>query len=125
MTGATRETDDSTTNEATFSRKRLVSERSEVRKPQEGKSEQRTKSKQSKSQREQDADVSNQRRLSALSVHILEAAGDKYVPDAVTDLSIEKLISAIEAVGDKDVAPPRSDLAEDWQRARAQQLMSE
>jgi hypothetical protein len=110
-----------------------VSERTELRKPQQSKSEHRSISQQSKSKPERDESVRSQRRPSARFVAILEAAGDKYVPNSVTDLSEEWQTRAIEAVGDKDVATPSIDLVEDWQRDlyeeflvwRANQVMSE
>ena len=102
-------------------RKRPANERTELRKPQQSKSEQ-IKSEQGKSQREQGESARAQDRFSALFVRILEAAGDKPIPNPV-ELAEDRQTLAIEAVGEKDVAIPRIDLEEDWQRALYEEFL--
>jgi hypothetical protein len=117
----------STTEGAEVIRKRPANERTELRKPQQSKSEQQSRSEQSKSeqgksQREQGESARAQERFSTLFVRILEAAGDKPVPNPV-ELAEDRQTLAIEAVGEKDVAIPRIDLEEDWQRALYEEFL--
>src|SRR5262245_51004075 len=133
-TGSTTEVGEPSTSEPSSTRKRSTNERTELRKPQQSKSEQ-INSEQIKSeqgQREDGETARAQDRFSKFFVRILEAAGDKPVPNAV-ELAEDRQTLAIEAVGEKDVATPRIDLEEDWQRAlyeefliwRSKQLMLE
>ena len=109
-------------------RKRQDSERTELRRPQPSKSEQevkseQSKSEQSKSEREQAGVALARERLATLFARILEAAGDKLVPDPMVELTEEAQIAAIEAVGEKDVITPRIDLEEDWQKALYEEFL--
>ena len=104
-------------------RKRQDSERTELRRPQPSKSEQEVKSEQSKSEREQAGVALARERLATLFARILEAAGDKLVPDPMVELTEEAQIAAIEAVGEKDVITPRIDLEEDWQKALYEEFL--
>jgi len=53
---------------------------------------------------------------------ILEAAGDKFVPGAATELSEDEKRTAIEAVGEKDVFALQTVL-EDWQKELYEQFL--
>ena len=99
-----------------------------MRRPQPSKSEQevkseQNKSEQSKSEREQAGVALARERLATLFARILEAAGDKLVPDPMVELTEEAQIAAIEAVGEKDVITPRIDLEEDWQKALYEEFL--
>jgi hypothetical protein len=120
-TGSTTEGGEPSTSGPSFTRKRSTNERTELRKPQQSKSEQ-IKSEQGKSQREEGETARAQERFSTFFVRILEAAGDKPVPNAV-ELADDRQTLAIEAVGEKDVAIPRIDLEEDWQRALYEEFL--
>lgn len=119
--GSTTEGGEPSTSEPSSTRKRSTNERTELRKPQQSKSEQ-IKSEQGKSQREEGDTVRAQDQFSKLFVRILEAAGDKPVPNAV-ELAEDRQTLAIEAVGEKDVPTPRIDLEEDWQRALYEEFL--
>ena len=119
-TGSTTEGGEPSTSGPSFTRKRSTNERTELRKPQQSRSEQ-IKSEQGKSQREEET-ARAQDGFSKLFVRILEAAGDKPVPDQV-ELAEDRQTLAIEAVGEKDVATPRIDLEEDWQRALYEEFL--
>jgi hypothetical protein len=125
-TGSTTEVGELSTSESSSTRKRSTNERTDLRKPQQSKSEQikseQIKSEQGKSQREEGETARAQDRFSKLFVRILEAAGDKPVPNAV-ELAEDWQTLAIEAVGEKDVATPRIDLEEDWQRALYEEFL--
>jgi hypothetical protein len=133
LTGAgrsssTTETGEQSTSAPPVTRRRPDSERTELRKSQQSKSdqnksEQQTKSEQSKSEREQGGSGRAQERLATLFVRILEAAGDKIVPNPTGDLTEASQTAAIEAVGEKDVVTPRIDLEEDWQRALYEEFL--
>jgi hypothetical protein len=56
-------------------------------------------------------------------VPILEAAGDKYVPDATTEMTEDEKRTAIEAVGEKDVFIPPPVLEQDWQKVLYEQFL--
>jgi len=106
-------------------RKRQDSERTELRKPsksEQGKPEQ-GKSEQSKPEPEQGGTARAREQLATLFARILEAAGDKLVPDPMVELTEESQIAAIEAVGEKDVITPRIDLEEDWQKALYEEFL--
>jgi len=121
------ETGEPSTSGPSVTRRPSEGERTELKKPQQSKSEPQIKSEQSKSQREQSEPSRTQERSSKLALAVLEAAGDKLVPDSPPELTT----SALEAAGDKDVVAPKADLEHDWQRAlyeeflmwRAMQLM--
>jgi len=110
------ETGEPLTSAPSVTRRPPEIERTELKKPQ-----------QSKSQREQSESSRAQERSSKLALAVLEAAGDKLIPDSPPELTA----SALEAAGDKDVVAPKADLEHDWQRAlyeeflvwRAMQLM--
>jgi hypothetical protein len=128
LTGAVKgsppsEVGEPSTNGPPVTRKRLDAERTELKKPQQNKSEQQSKSEQSKSEREHFGSERAQERLAMLFARILEAAGDKLVPNATIELTEESLTSAIEAVGEKDVVTPRIDLEEDWQKALYEEFL--
>jgi hypothetical protein len=84
--------------------------------------EQQSKSSQSKPEKEKSETVRSPSRAASLQV-ILEAAGDKDVPDAATNLSAEEQKTALEAVGDKDVFAPRTELTQDWQKELYEQFL--
>jgi flagellar biosynthesis GTPase FlhF len=98
------------------------SERAEQRRSQQSKLEQQPKSSQSTAEKEKSDTVRPPSRAASLQV-ILEAAGDKDVPDATTNLSAEEQKTAIEAVGDKDVFAPRTELTQDWQKELYEQFL--
>jgi len=62
-------------------------------------------------------------RSSISTVSILEAAGDKIVPDAPIEPEEGVLKSAIEAVGDKDVDTPPPELEAHWQQALFEEFL--
>ena len=108
-------------------RKRQDSERTELRKFQQSKLEQgkpeQGKSEQSKPEPEQGGPARAREQLATLFARILEAAGDKLVPDPMVELTEQSQIAAIEAVGEKDVITPRIDLEEDWQKALYEEFL--
>jgi hypothetical protein len=55
-------------------------------------------------------------------MQILEAAGDKFLPGAAPELSEDEKRTAIEAVGEKDVFPLQTVLA-DWQKELYEQFL--
>jgi len=113
------ETAEPSTSAPSVTRRPPESERTELKKPQQSKSEPQIKSEQSKSQREQSEPTRAQGRSSQLALAILEAAGDKLVPNSPPELTT----SALEAAGDKDVVPPRADLEHDWQKALYEEFL--
>ena len=109
-------------NDNSAASKQPNNERAEQRKSQQSKLEQQSKSSQSKSEKEKSDTVRSPNRAASLQV-ILEAAGDKDVPDATTNLSSDEQKTAIEAVGDKDVFAPRTELTQDWQKELYEQFL--
>lgn len=117
------EANEASANDNSAASKQPNSERAEQRKSQQSKLEQPSKSGQSKPEKEKSDTVRSPSRAASLQV-ILEAAGDKDVPDATTNLSTEEQKTAIEAVGDKDVfAAPRTELTQDWQKELYEQFL--
>jgi flagellar biosynthesis GTPase FlhF len=96
-------------------------ERTEQKKSQQSKLEQQPKAGQSKPEKEK----SDAARASSapLQVPILEAAGDKFVPGATTEMSEDEKRTAIEAVGEKDVFAQQTALEEDWQKELYEQFL--
>jgi|SRR6185369_658856 hypothetical protein len=107
-------------NDNSAASKQPNSERAEQKRSQQSKLEQ-PKSGQSKEKEKSDT-ARSPSRAASLQV-ILEAAGDKDVPDATTNLSAEEQKTAIEAVGDKDVFAPQTELAQDWQKELYEQFL--
>jgi len=89
-------------------------ERTEQKKSQQSKLEQQAKPSQSKPEKEKSETARSPNRTASLQV-ILEAAGDKDVPGAATDLSEEQKRTAMEAVGEKDVFASQTVREQDWQ----------
>jgi hypothetical protein len=116
------EANEAPANDNSAASKQPNNERAEQRKSQQSKLEQQSKSGQSKSEKEKSDTVRSPSRAASLQV-ILEAAGDKDVPDATTSLSAEEQKTAIEAVGDKDVFAPRTELTQDWQKELYEQFL--
>jgi len=121
LTGSTTETREPTASEASVTRKRQGNERTEPKKQPQSKPEQQGKSEQSKAERERAESARAQLRSSALS--ILEAAGDKVIPDAPAEPEEGWLKSAIEAVGDKDVVIPPTEQDTSWQQALYEEFL--
>jgi len=83
--------------------------------------EQQPKSSQSKEKEKSDSARSPSR---TVPLHlVLEAAGDKDVPDPQTNLSAEEQKTAIEAVGDKDVFAAQTELTQNWQKELYEQFL--
>ena len=133
------ETNEASTNDNAATSKQPNSERAEQKKSQQSKLEQPSKSIQTKSEKEKSDTVRAPNRVAPLLVPILEAAGDKYVPDDTTEMTEDEKRTAIEAVGEKDVFAPqtareqgRQAELQDWQKElyehflmwRIRQLMS-
>jgi hypothetical protein len=116
------EANEAPANDNSAASKQPNNERAEQRKSQQSKLEQQPKSAQSKSEKDRSDIARSPSRAASLQV-ILEAAGDKDVPDATTDLSAEEQKTAIEAVGDKDVFAPRTELTQDWQKELYEQFL--
>jgi flagellar biosynthesis GTPase FlhF len=116
------ETNEAPANDNAATSKQPNSERAEQKKSQQSKLEQQSKSGQSKPEKEKSDTARSSSRTASLQV-ILEAAGDKDVPDATTNLSAEEQKTAIEAVGDKDVFAPQTELAQDWQKELYEQFL--
>jgi hypothetical protein len=132
------ETNEAPANDSSAAGKQPNNERTEQKKSQQNKPEQQAKANQSKPEKEKSETARAPNRTASLQL-ILEAAGDKDVPDAETNLSAEEQKTAIEAVGEKEVfasqtvrAPDLPKGLEDWQRElyeeflmwRIKQLMS-
>jgi len=107
------ETNEAPANDSSATAKQPNNERTEQKKSQQSKTEQQAKAVQSKSEKEKSETARSPNRAASLQV-ILEAAGDKDVPDAATNLSAEEQKTAIEAVGEKDVFASRSERESDW-----------
>jgi flagellar biosynthesis GTPase FlhF len=116
------EANEAPANDNSAASKQPNSERAEQKKSQQSKLEQQSKSGQSKPEKEKSDTARSLSRTASLQV-ILEAAGDKDVPDATTNLSAEEQKTAIEAVGDKDVFAPQTELAQDWQKELYEQFL--
>ena len=120
------ETNEASANDNSAASKQPNNERAEQKKSQQSKSEQQAKASPSKPEKEK-SDTA--RAPSApRQVPILEAAGDKFVPDATAELTAEEQKTAIEAVGEKDivipqVVTPRTDLEQDWQKELYEQFL--
>ncbi len=98
-------TNEASANDNAATSKQPGSERAEQGKAQQSKLEQQSKSTQTKPEKEK-SDTA--RAPSApLYVQILEAAGDKFVPGATTEISEDEKRTAIEAVGEKTSSPCR------------------
>jgi len=107
----TTETNEATTNDSSTTSKQP--ERTEQKKSQQSKLEQQSKASQSKPEKDNTARVLN--RAAPLQVQILEAAGDKFVPDD-TEMTEDQKRTAIEAVGEKDVFASHTVREPDWQK---------
>jgi flagellar biosynthesis GTPase FlhF len=117
------ETNEAPANDNAATSKQPNSERAEQKKSQQSKSEQQSKSGQSKTEKEKSDTARAPNRIAPLQVSILEAAGDKYVPDATTEMTEDEKRTAIEAVGEKDVFAQQTKLEEDWQRELYEQFL--
>lgn len=114
-------TNEASANDNAATSKQPGSERTEQGKAQQSKLEQQSKSTQTKPEKEK-SDTA--RAPSApLYVQILEAAGDKFVPGATTEISEDEKRTAIEAVGEKDVFALQTRLEEDWQKELYEQFL--
>jgi hypothetical protein len=116
------EANEAPANDNSAASKQPDSERAEQKKSQQSKLEQQSKSGQSKPEKEKSDTARSPSRAAPLQL-ILEAAGDKDVPDGATTLSAEEQKTAIEAVGDKDVFGPRTELTNDWQKELYEQFL--
>jgi hypothetical protein len=117
------ETNEASTNDNSAASKQPNGERTEQKKSQQSKAEQQSKSSQSKQDKSDAA-----RTLSRAAPLLLEAAGDKLLPDATAELTVEEQKIAIEAIGDKDVAipqviTPQTQLEQDWQKELYEQFL--
>jgi hypothetical protein len=92
----------------------------QLKKPEQSK--QKNKSEHVRSEHAQNESTRAQHRSARLPVRLLEAASEKYVPDAALKLQQDRQKSAIKAVGRKDVITPRTDL-EEWQRALYEEFL--
>ena len=101
--------------------KQSGSERAEQGKAQQSKSEQQAKASQSEPEKKR-ADTARAPSV-PLQVPILEAAGDKLVPNAAAELSDDEKRTAIEAVGEKDVFASQTVPEEDWQKELYKQFL--
>jgi hypothetical protein len=119
----TTEANETSANESSATSKQPNSERTEQRKSQQSKLEQQAKSTQSKSEKEKSDSARAPSRVAPLLGPILEAAGDKFVPGAATELSEDEKRTAIEAVGEKDVFALQTEPEEDWQKELYQQFL--
>jgi hypothetical protein len=115
------ETNEASANDNSVTSKQPNSERAEQKKSQQSKLEQQSKAGQSKPEKEKSDAARSPNRIAPLQVPILEAAGDKYVPDA-TELSEDEKKTAIEAVGEKDVFAPQT-AQQDWQKELYEQFL--
>jgi flagellar biosynthesis GTPase FlhF len=119
----TSETNEPSANDNSAASKQPNSDRSEQRKSQQSRLEQQPRSTQSKPEKEKSDTARAPSRVAPLLVPILEAAGDKDVPGATTELSDDEKRTAIEAVGEKDVFALETELEEDWQKELYQQFL--
>src|SRR5205085_828445 len=117
------ETNDAPANDNAATSKQPNSERAEQRKSQQSKSEQQSKSGQSKPEKQKSETARAPNRIAPQQVSILEAAGDKDVPDATTEMTEDEKRTAIEAVGEKDVSIPQPVLENDWQKELYDQFL--
>jgi hypothetical protein len=115
------EANEAPANDNSAASKQPSNERAEQRKSQQSKLEQQSKSGQSKTEEKSDT-ARSPSRAASMQV-ILEAAGDKDVPGATTNLSAQEQKTALEAVGDKDVFAPRTELTQDWQKELYEQFL--
>jgi hypothetical protein len=116
------EVNEAPANDNSAASKQSNSERAEQKKSQQSKLEQQSKSGQSKPEKEKSDTARSPSRAVPLQL-ILEAAGDKDVPDGTTNLSAEEQKTAMEAVGDKDVFAPQTELKQDWQKELYEQFL--
>jgi flagellar biosynthesis GTPase FlhF len=110
------ETNEASTNDNSVTSKQPNNERTEQKKSQQSKSEQQAKASQSEPERKKSDTARAPNRVAALPVPILEAAGDKFVPDATTEMTEDEKRVAIEAVGEKDVFAPLTEREHNWQK---------
>jgi flagellar biosynthesis GTPase FlhF len=115
------EANDAPANDNSAASKQSNSERTEQKKSQQSKLEQQPKASQSKEKEKSDTARSPSRAVPMQL--ILEASGDKDVPDGPANLSAEEQKTAIEAVGDKDVFAPQTELKQDWQKELYEQFL--
>ena len=76
-----------------------------------------------RSQRAQNESTRARDRSAKLAVRLLQAAGDKYVPDATLKLQQDRQKSAIEALRENGVVTPKANLYEEFVVWRTKQLM--
>jgi hypothetical protein len=123
FTGFGRSATNTATNEASANDNAATSkqpERTEQRKSQQSKPEQQAKASQSEPEKKR-SDTAGAP-SAPLQMQILEAAGDKFLPGAAPELSEDEKRTAIEAVGEKDVFPLQTVLA-DWQKELYEQFL--
>ncbi len=99
--------------------KHLRNDRTQLKKPEQSK--QKNKSEHVRSERAQNESTRAQHRSAKLPVRLLQAAGDKYVPDATLKLQQDRQKSAIEALREKGAVTPRG--LEEWQRALYEEFL--
>ena len=121
------EANEAPANDHSATGKQPNNERTEQKRAQQGKTEQVAKAVQSKPEKDNAARAPS--RAASLQI-ILEAAGDKDVPDAPASLSAEEQKIALEAVGEKDVfasqtvrEPVLQKELEEWQRELYEQFL--
>jgi hypothetical protein len=117
------ETNEASANDNAPTSKQPNSERAEQKKSQQSKSEQQAKASQSKPEKEKSDTTRAPNQVAPLLASILEAAGDKFVPGATTEMSDDEKRTAIEAVGEKDVFALQTVLEEDWQKELYEQFL--
>ena len=117
------ETNEASANDNSATSKQQNNERTEQKKSQQSKSEQQAKASQSEPERKKSDTARAPNRVAPLLVPILEAAGDKFVPDATTEMTEDEKRVAIEAVGEKDVFAQQTVLEEDWQKELYEQFL--
>jgi hypothetical protein len=110
------ETNETSANDSPATSKQPNSERAEQKKSQQSKSEQQAKASQSKPEKEKSDTGRTPNRVAPLPVPILEAAGDKYIPDDTTEMTDDEKRTAIEAVGEKDIFASQTRREQDWQK---------
>ncbi len=99
--------------------KHLRKDITQLKKP--NRSKQKNKSEHVRSERAQNESTRAQHRSAKLPVRLLQAAGDKYVPDATLKLQQDRQKSAIEALREKGAVTPRG--LEEWQRALYEEFL--
>jgi hypothetical protein len=114
-------TNEASANDNAATSKQPGSERGEQGKTQQSKLEQQAKASQSEPEKKR-TDTAARAPSTPLQMSILEAAGDKFVPGAATELSDDEKKKAIEAVGEKDVFALQTVL-EDWQKELYEQFL--